>query len=162
MPVFIVAAISFLVFCLTSLLIALASRIESRHLHRMGILSTRKAYPVLSLAQAFDPVYAILWDAPIAALRLLESAEHFGVPVPRLRPIFDEAAASFPEIYQGYSFPDWLKVLEKNQFISWTAGRVKLTPEGKAFLSNRFISDAMMRVEGNASEEAAYHEFHVE
>ena len=162
MPVLIVAAISFLVFCLTSLLISVAARLESRHVYSIGIPGTRKAHPMLFLAEAFDPVYAILWEAPIAALRLLDSAGHFGVPVPRLRPIFDKAAACFPEIYEGYSFSQWLKVLEKNQFIAWTAGRVKLTPEGKAFLNHRFISDVMMEAEEDESEEAPYHEFHVE
>jgi len=63
-----------------------------------------------------------------------------------LRPIYDEAARRFPEIYEGYGFASWLQFLEEMRLISWDGSNVVLTPEGHAFLRFRFVTDAMVEV----------------
>ena len=160
MLILIVAAGCFFFFCLTVVLLAIAYRLELRPAHHTFGLRSRKTRTLLSLTQAFDPVYTVLWDAPISALRLLESAGRGGLPPFRLRPIFDKAAASFPEIYEGHSFSDWLDVLQENQFISGNSKRIRLAPEGKVFLSKRFVTDAMIEAEEYELEEAT--QLHVE
>ena len=60
------------------------------------------------------------------------------------RPLYEEAAARLPEIYDGCSFLRWLQFLEKTQLISWRAYKVVLSSDGQAFLRFRFVTDAMV------------------
>ena len=100
--------------------------------------------PILLIEEAFDPVFAVLWEAPISALQLVESAGPAGLRPARLLKIFKSAATSFPEIYDGYTFLQWLACLEAIQFISWRGERLLLAPEGRAFLKYRFVTEAMV------------------
>jgi len=101
---------------------------------------------LLSISEAFDPIHSILWQAPIAAFELIDGGGESGIPVTKFRPIYDEAARRFPEIYEGYGFASWLHVLEEMRLISWDGSNVVLTPEGHAFLRFRFVTDAMVEV----------------
>jgi len=101
---------------------------------------------LLSISEAFDPIHSILWQAPIAALELIDSGSNSGIPVVKLRPIYDEAAHRFPEMYEGHGFVSWLQFLEKMRLISWNGSSVVLTPEGHAFLRFRFVTDATVEV----------------
>jgi hypothetical protein len=85
-----------------------------------------------------------LWEAPLAALRLIESSGPSGIRVARVQPIFNQAADCFPEIYDGYTFSQWLEFLEETGFIVWSGDKAKLTPEGQAFLTYRFVTDTMV------------------
>jgi hypothetical protein len=67
-----------------------------------------------------------------------------GISAALLHPIFKKAAARFPEIYDGYSFLQWLEFLEETQLISWDDETVSLTPPGGAFLRYRFVTEAMV------------------
>jgi len=123
----------------------IADTLESRAIsYRRDLASTLP--PLLSISEAFDPVYSVLWQAPIAALELIDSGGTSGVPAARLRPIYEQAAARFPEIYEGSGFVPWLQFLEEAQLISWHGHNVVLTPEGHAFLRFRFVTDAMVEV----------------
>jgi len=123
----------------------IADTLESRAIrYRRDLASTPP--PLLSISEAFDPVYSVLWQAPIAALELIDSGGTSGVPAARLRPIYEQAAARFPEIYEGSGFVPWLQFLEEAQLISWHGHNVVLTPEGHAFLRFRFVTDAMVEV----------------
>jgi hypothetical protein len=68
------------------------------------------------------------------------------MPVARLRTLYDEAAARFPEIYDGCSFLQWLRFLEEAELISWHSYKLVLTPDGQAFLRFRFVTNAMVEV----------------
>jgi len=97
----------------------------------------RKSYPdrknnappfiVLSINEAFEPAFAILWEAPIHALELTQTGGRSGVPASRLWPIFHDAAARFPEIYDGCGCEQWLQFLERIRFISWNGQQITLT-----------------------------------
>ncbi|HXY48281.1 MAG TPA: hypothetical protein VEI01_02440 [Terriglobales bacterium] len=143
MPLLILAIASFLLFPLILVLLCIAHVLESRAIRQNRTPTSARA-PLLSIAEAFDPVYSVLWDAPIAALELIDSAGPAGIPVARLRPIYAAAAAHFPEIYEGCSFVHWLQFLEKTRLISWQGYRAVLTPDGHAFLRFRFVTDAMV------------------
>jgi hypothetical protein len=121
-----------------------ASTRESREIYRQTIATPAKPLSLLSITDAFDPIYAILWQAPIAALELVDSAGTPGMPVERLHSIFVKAAASFPEIYEGCSFVQWLQFLAQAQLISWSGYRLVLTPEAREFLKYRFTTDALV------------------
>ena len=123
----------------------IADTLESRAIRYRRDLASPPP-PLLSISEAFDPVYSVLWQAPIAALELIDSGGTSGVPAARLRPIYEQAAARFPEIYEGSGFVPWLQFLEEAQLISWHGHNVVLTPEGHAFLRFRFVTDAMVEV----------------
>jgi hypothetical protein len=144
MLVLILAIASLLFFILVVTLLAIASTLESRTLRRNRILRLTKPLALLSINDAFDPIYSVLWQAPIAALEIIDSGGKSGVPVARLRPIYEGAAARFPEIYDGCSFVQWLEFLEDTQMISWHGYKVVLSPDGHAFLRFRFVSEALV------------------
>jgi hypothetical protein len=145
MLVLIFAVASFVVFLLILVLLCLADTLESRHIRRRKRIQTLETPPAtLSITQAFDPIFAVLWEAPFAALQLMESFGPSGISAARVRPIFKKAAARFPEIYDGYSFSQWLDFLEETHLISWNGETVRLTPAGRAFLTYRFVTEAMV------------------
>jgi hypothetical protein len=146
MLLLILAVASFSAFFLVMAWLRVASAHESREIHRQLIATHAKPLSLLSITDAFDPIHAILWEAPIAALQVIDSAGASGIPVARLHSIFVKAAARFPEIYEGCSFVQWLQFLEQNRLISWNGYRAILTLEGREFLKCRFISDAFVEV----------------
>jgi len=144
MPILILAVASFLFFFFVVAVLCIANTLESRTLRRKGILTQAKPLALLSLTEAFDPIYSVLWEAPIAALELIDAAGPAGLPVARLRPIYEAVGARFPEIYDGCSFLQWLQFLEAAQLISWHGYKVVFTPDGHAFLRFRFVTSAMV------------------
>ncbi|HYL16969.1 MAG TPA: hypothetical protein VEV41_28305 [Terriglobales bacterium] len=143
MPVLILAVASFLFFFIILVLLWIADTLESRTIRRQRSLTLAEPLALLSISEAFDPIYTVLWEAPVAALELIDSAGT-GIPVAKLRPIYERAAAHFPEVYDGCDFLRWLRFLEGTQLISWHAYKIVLTPEGRAFLRFRFVTDAMV------------------
>ncbi len=122
-----------------------ADTLESRAVrHQRDVASVQPFF--LSISEAFDPIHSILWQAPIAALKLIDSRGKSGVGVARLRPIYEVAARRFPEIYEGHGFLSWLQFLEDTRLISWDDGNVALTPVGHAFLRFRFETDALVEI----------------
>ena len=144
MPVLILAIASFLVFVAIVVLLLIADLLESRAIRQKRKLALANSLALLSIPEAFDPIYSILWEEPVAALKLMDSAGTSGIPAAGLRPIYEEAAARFPEIYEGCGFVPWLQFLEETQLISWHGCNVVLTPDGHAFLKFRFVTDAMV------------------
>jgi len=145
MPVLILAIASFVVVLVIVVLLAIADTLESRAIrHRRDLASARP--PLLSISEAFDPVYSVLWQAPIAALKLIDSGGTSGILAARLRPIYEQAAPRFPEIYEGCGFVRWLQILEETRLISWHGCNVVLTPDGRAFLRFRFVTGTMVEV----------------
>lgn len=117
---------------------------KSKEIRHQRIRTLTRPLALLSITEAFDPICAILWEAPITALKLIDSAGPAGIQAARLRPIFIQAAAHFPEIYEGCSFVQWLQFLEHLQLVSWNGYRLILTHEGREFLKYRFTTDALL------------------
>ncbi len=134
---------SFLVLIVAVFLQFAAERRKSRIIYWERERTASKPPTLLAINEAFDPVYAVLWQAPIAALELIDSAGKSGTPVATLRPIYESASVRFPEIYDGCSFVQWLHCLEEAQLISWHGYNVVLTSEGHAFLKFRFVTDSI-------------------
>jgi len=118
---------------------------ESRSIRHQRDVTSVEPF-LLSISEAFDSIHSMLWQAPIAALELMDSGGNSGIPVVKLRPIYDEAARRFPEIHEGHCFVSWVQFLEQTRLISWDGSNVVLTPEGRAFLRFRFVTDAMVEV----------------
>jgi hypothetical protein len=145
MLVLIFAAGSFLIFIAILACLFVAHTLESREITRKRNVWTHRPVRLLSITQAFEPIYAPLWDAPIAALKLVSSAKS-GVPASRLEPAFRRASVVFPEIYDGCEFVQWLQFLECEDLVCWDpqTNKVSITEKGKEFLANRFVTDALL------------------
>jgi hypothetical protein len=127
MWVLILAIASFLVFVSITLLLWLAGHLENRkRSHREELLGA-EPFTFLSVYQAFEPVFSILWEGPIQALEITRRAGKRGIPVSRLRPIFAEAAKRFPEVYDGYTFQQCLQFMEGSELIQWCGQKAILT-----------------------------------
>ena len=149
MPVLILAIASIVVFVAIVALLLIADTLESRAIRHKKNLAPANPLVVFSIVEAFDPICSVLWEAPVAALKLVDSAGVSGIPAARLRPIYEEAAARFPEIYEGCGFVPWLQFLEETQLISWHGYNVLLTHHGHEFLRFRFVNDAMVEARGH-------------
>jgi hypothetical protein len=143
MPLLILAIASFLCFLLLISLLYVASSLESHTQLQKSLPAREHPLAMLSITEAFDPVIAALWEAPITALERIDCAGPTGIAVGVLRPIYTSAARCFPEIYDGYTFLQWVSSLEANGMISWRGDRVALTRDGQAFLRYRFVTNAL-------------------
>lgn len=146
MFVLILAAGSFLVFLAVLGCLLVAHTLESREITRKrNVWTSRHPVRLLSITQAFEPIYAPLWEAPVTALELVSSAKS-GIAAGRLQPIFRRAASCFPEIYEGCEFMQWLEFLECEDLVYWDPERNKvfISEKGKEFLANRFVTDALL------------------
>jgi hypothetical protein len=141
----VLAVASFLAYIGILALLCLADTLETRTRRTEPIMPRVEPFSTLHVAQAFEPIYAALWVAPIRALDCLQSAGPRGLPVSRLYPIFREAASRFPEIYDGYHFHQWLQFLEGNELLHWYGQQVTLTQQGREFLAYRFTTEAFAR-----------------
>ena len=138
-----VLAIASILFVSILVLLAIAETLKSRAIRHKRDLAPAQA-PLLSISEAFDPIYSVLWQAPIAALELIDAGSAPGVPAARLRPIYQEAASRFPEIYEGSGFVFWLQFLEETHLISWHGSNLVLTADGHALIRFRFVTDAVV------------------
>jgi hypothetical protein len=145
MPVLIIAIASYVIFFGVLLLLWIAGKLELREARLRSRSWLENPLPILSIAQAFDPDYSVLWEAPCAALALVDAAGPCGLPVSRLRPVYRKAAAGFPEIYDGCSFVQWLGFLEQSRLAICDGYRVVLTEDGHEFLKYRFTTGRVLK-----------------
>jgi len=142
--VLIIAVASYVIFFGVLLLLWIAGKLEMREARLRSRSWLENPIPLLSIVQAFDPDYAVLWDAPCSALLLVDAAGEHGLPVSRLRPVFRKAAACFPEIYDGCSFAQWVGFLEQCRLIVGDGSRLVLTDDGHEFLKYRFTTGRVL------------------
>ena len=143
MLLLVLAVASFLAYVGILALLCLADNLETRTRRATPVVRRVDPFSTINVAQAFDPIYAALWEAPTRALEYLKRAGSRGVPISRLYPIFCEAASRFPEIYNGCDFPQWLQFLETNELVHWYGQLVTLTRQGREFLVYRCTTEAV-------------------
>jgi hypothetical protein len=107
---------------------------QSPQSHHVVAQEEAKPFGGLSLSLAFDPEYAVLWDTQLPALKSIGGAGVKGVAMKHLRSCYIRDARRCPELYDGFSFRQWLHFLEMADLIAYTKGRVVLTSEGTDFL----------------------------
>jgi hypothetical protein len=88
MWVLVLAIASFLAFFSIVLLLWLADTLESRNIQHNRNACLEQPFAFLSIAQAFEPALAVLWEAPIHAMQLIQSAGRGGICVAALRSHF--------------------------------------------------------------------------
>ncbi len=122
---------------LTIVLIAIVAM--SRHSTSQGKLQIDPPQPfsVLSIALAFDPDHAIIWETQIPALQLIASSGRDGILVRELASLYHQNARRYPELYEGSSFGNWLEFLRTSGLVKLGIAKVSLTFEGERFLRYR-------------------------
>ncbi len=137
MPVLILALASVVVFVGTLVLIAFANMAEEHQLKRLDLNMPGAPFRVLSVCDAFEPEYAVLWDTQVPALKTIAAEGSRGLPLTRLRELYRCSARRYPELYDGCTFQQWLTFLEIAELITTTEHRAAITKEGIEFLKYR-------------------------
>lgn len=99
--------------------------------------SQAEPFTVLSLADAFEPETAALWETQVPALSVIAAAGDDGEPLLRLRMLYAGLSRRFPELYDGSSFEEWLDFLESTSLVICDEDCVRMTSAGHAFLECR-------------------------
>lgn len=100
-------------------------------------------FSVLSIALSFDPDHAIVWETQVPALELISAAGPQGVNLRRLQVWYLQSAFRYPELYDGFSFRQWLEFLEKAQLIVCHGRQALITHQGSEFLHYRITTDML-------------------
>lgn len=137
MPVLILALLSVILFVVTLVLLGFAEASESRRMRMVDASSEGSPFRVLSVCDAFEPEYAVLWETQAPALRFVATAGAKGVTRPQLFAFYKRAACQYPELYEGSSFHQWLQFLEGSELVSVRESRIGITPQGLQFLRFR-------------------------
>ncbi|MGA2964273.1 MAG: hypothetical protein ABSD96_21645, partial [Candidatus Korobacteraceae bacterium] len=89
---------------------------------------------VLSIALAFDSDQALVWNTQVPLLQLILQSGSQGISVACLRKAYGESVRRYPEIYEGFTFQQWLRFLDEAQLVICSGKRVFLTRKGTDFL----------------------------
>ncbi len=137
--VFVLALLSFIV-GLVGLTIAAISESQRR---KQGVVfeveeaGGGQAFSVMSVADAFEPETAILWETQMPALAYIDSAGPRGLEVEDLRPFYARCARCYPELHEGSDFHAWVEFLQHAELVVLSGSRVAITPAGTEFLKCR-------------------------
>ena len=126
MPVLILAMISVVVFVFTLTLLGFAEFSEARKLRIMDAARSGAPFRVLSVCDAFEQDYAVLWETQVPALRHIANAGAKGLARHQLFVFYRRAATSFPELYDGSGFQQWLDFLQSAELIALRDDRISL------------------------------------
>ena len=89
------------------------------------------AFRLFSIADAFDPERAILWEAQIPVLRRIGS----GISISRFFENCNVPLCRYPELFEGTTLAAWLEFLRQSALVEIIGSEVRLTVEGRAFLA---------------------------
>jgi hypothetical protein len=134
MPLLFLIVASLLVFLAVMILMAVAAASERGQLRRIQFDPLAQPF-ALRLSEAFDSEQAMLWTTQIDALRLIASGGMDGVPYDCVYRAYQKTARTFPELYEGCGFAQWLFFLERSELVILTGSCVRITACGREFLN---------------------------
>jgi ribosomal protein S19E (S16A) len=143
MPILIAALASFIFLFVMVFLLGAAEMAERhrKHMQEQSLIRPpARRFSVLSVAQAFDPASAVIWETQVAALQRISSAGKAGRGLHELYPLYVQSASRYPELYEGSTFERWLEFLEEARLVQIADGRVTITRQGRQFLKYRFTA----------------------
>jgi hypothetical protein len=132
---------SAVVFVLVSLVLTVVHYRERQALERIRCEPVGVCFSALSVALAFDPDHAILWETQVPVLELISAAGPQGLHIRQLYAWFRESAFRYPELYDGSGFKQWLGILEESELVTFNVHHVILTPKGHEFLQYRLTAE---------------------
>ncbi len=92
------------------------------------------AFSLLVCSEGFDPDRALIWGTQVPALRFVSRHEPRGTCETRLTLVYAELASRYPEIYDGYTFSQWLEFLVGIRVFCLADEAVHITPAGRHLL----------------------------
>jgi hypothetical protein len=145
MWVLFLAVASIFAFLSITLLLWLADALETRASRSQRKYNIGSPFIVISIAQAFEPVLALLWEAPIYALELVQAGGASGIPVSAYGPFSIRLRLVFPKFTTGM-----VSNIGSNfskTFTSSTGADCKSHSHGgREFLEYRFTTQAVAQV----------------
>ena len=94
-------------------------------------------FSVLSVELASGPDHSLIWETQVPMLQLISESGLQGLPIRNLRKSYRESARHYPEIYDGFTFTQWLKFLEGARLVARTGKRMFLAAKGHHILHER-------------------------
>lgn len=136
-------AVAFVLLPIIGMLLVMAAVwLAQERMERSELQPKSKRFSVLSIAPNFDRDHALIWATQLPILQLIFESGYRGLAVRRLRKAYRESAGHYPEIYDGFTFPQWLEFLESVQLTSRVGRRIMLTAKGRDFLYRSDIAPA--------------------
>ncbi len=121
--------------------------LDSRATERIQQEPFGKPFSILSIALAFDPDQALVWETQIPILQVVSIAGPKGISLRLLNHVYLESARHYPEVYEGFSFKKWLEFMECAQLLRCNEEhRVLLTIQGRDFLHYRITAEDALRL----------------
>jgi hypothetical protein len=99
------------------------------------------------IARTFDWAYYLIWGSQLALLQHLNPLGETGVEEARARSLYQAAAGAYPDVYQKYSFEEWLAFPASVGLTARSPGHVKITLYGREFL--RYLLEVGRRMDKN-------------
>jgi len=141
MPVLFITLAAFVFFVLVLIALSVAQLAERKEERRLFLRLPGKPFTVISVAQAFEEDSAILWETQVPGLQLIATGGLKGAPVTKMRRFFATTARSYPELYEGVYFEQWVHFLEEAELVTIAADeKIAITPQGLEFLKYRLTT----------------------
>lgn len=80
----------------------------------------------------FERAHAAIWASQLTLLKALNAGP--GLSHAEVRPIYEAAKAAYPQLYQNYTFENWLGFLERFELAQIQNNRIVVTMVGREFL----------------------------
>jgi hypothetical protein len=91
----------------------------------------------LSVQLGHERSFRLIFGSQLSLLAQMSGP--IGAPKEAVEAVYNQAVASFPEFYKGYSFESWIGFLKANALITEIAGTYSLSPYGRGLL--KYIVD---------------------
>lgn len=135
MFVLVIAVAALLGFVALLGLLLFARFAESRHTARLPV-APEPLFAGLSYYQAFEDHYELIWQVQVPGLELIRTSGETGLPVQTLRPWFERTQRSYPDLFEGHTFEEWLDFLQRSRVACFRNDRVRLTVLGCELLDH--------------------------
>jgi hypothetical protein len=135
MFVLVIAVAALLGFAALICLLLFARFAESRHTSRLPV-APEPLFSGLSYDQAFEDHYELIWQVQVPGLELIRTSGEAGLPVHTLRPWFERTLRSYPDLFEGHTFEEWLEFLQRSRVGRFHNDRVRLTTIGCELLDH--------------------------
>jgi hypothetical protein len=93
-----------------------------------------------------ERTYRVIFGSQISLLLVANSPSHPDVAA--AQKVYEDAKASYPQLYENFAFTQWLDLLIRIHFVTWsgegTTQRLHITPLGRDFphyLVNRGLTE---------------------
>ena len=135
MPVLALLMVAVFAFGVIVAMLIAAQHLEGKHLLRLAQWKIGRPVTVIRVADAFDPERRMLWETQLPALRFIASSTWRGVSVSALHRHFERCVNTYPELFAGVGFANWIDFLCDHSLITVDDDRACITEAGRSFLA---------------------------